>query len=37
VSKWIGHIGPIEIVLSSPQRFDTVFRQFMVLAPTHVG
>ena len=37
--KWIRHIGPIKIVLSSPQRFDAVLRQFMVIraSPCNVG
>ena len=35
--KWIGHIGPIEVVLSSPQRLCTVLRQFMIFEPGHVG
>src|SRR6266849_9731560 len=35
--KRIGHIGPIEIVLSSSQRLRTVLRQFMIFEPVHVA
>src|SRR5437899_13072527 len=35
--KRIGHIGPIEIVLSSSQRLCTVLRQFMIFEPSHVA
>src|ERR1700723_14751 len=35
--KRIGHIGPIEIVLSSLQRLWTMLRQFMIFEPSHAA
>ena len=36
VAERVGHVGPVEEVLSAAKLFDGVFCEFMVLAPRHL-
>src|ERR1700732_14387 len=36
VAEGVGHVGPVEEVLSAAKLFDGVFCEFMVVAPRHL-